>query len=87
MKLEVDENLPIEVVDLLRQRGHDSVSVAEQQLAGRPDGDVASKCQVEQRAIVTLDLDFADIRSYPPEDYAASSCRVPSSRTSRRSCV
>jgi len=26
-------------------------------------------CCQEQRAIVTLDLDFADIREYPPEDY------------------
>jgi hypothetical protein len=27
-------------------------------------------CLVEKRAIVTLDLDFADIRHYPPENSA-----------------
>jgi hypothetical protein len=26
-------------------------------------------CQKEARALVTLDLDFSDIRAYPPEDY------------------
>ena len=69
MKFKTDENLPVEVVDLLRQAGHDALSVMDQQLAGHPDGDVAAVCQAEQRALVTLDLDFSDIRSYPPEDY------------------
>ncbi len=69
MKFKTDENLPVEVVDLLRQAGHDALSVMDQQLAGHPDEDVAAACQAEQRALVTLDLDFSDIRSYPPEDY------------------
>lgn len=69
MKFKTDENLPLEVVDLLRQEGHDALSVVDQQLAGRPDVDVASVCQTEERALVTLDLDFSDIRSYPPDDY------------------
>ena len=69
MKFKTDENLPVEVVGLLRQAGHDAQSVMDQQLAGHPDGDVAAVCQAEQRALVTLDLDFSDIRSYPPEDY------------------
>ena len=38
-------------------------------LAGHPDVDVAAMCQTEERALVTLDLDFSDIRCYPPEDY------------------
>ena len=69
MKFKTDENLPVEVADLLRQGGHDATTVVDQQLAGRPDPDVASVCRAEQRALVTLDLDFSDIRSYPPEDY------------------
>ena len=69
MKFKTDENLPVEVLDLLRQEGHDALSVADQQLAGHPEVDVAAVCQAEQRALVTLDLDFSDIRSYPPEDY------------------
>ena len=69
MKFKTDENLPVEVDELLRQDGHDSLSVVDQQLAGHPDTDVAVTCQTEQRALVTLDLDFSDIRAYPPGDY------------------
>ncbi len=69
MKFKTDENLPVEVADLLRQEGHDALSVVDQQLAGHPDVDVAAVCRSEQRALVTLDLDFSDIRSYPPEDH------------------
>jgi predicted nuclease of predicted toxin-antitoxin system len=69
MKFKADENLPLEVVDILRKDGHDALSVIDQQLAGHADGDVAAVCQAEERALVTLDLDFSDIRSYPPEDY------------------
>ena len=70
MKLKADENLPVEVVEDLRQAGHDAVTVADQQLAGQPDGHVANLCRTEERAVLTLDLDFSDIRVYPPSDYA-----------------
>ena len=38
-------------------------------MAGNIDPDVAQVCQKEARALLTLDLDFSDIRAYPPEDY------------------
>jgi len=69
MRFKVDENLPIEIADILRQNQHDAMSVQEQQLAGQPDVQVAQVCRAEDRAVVTLDLDFSDIRSYPPENY------------------
>lgn len=69
MKFKSDENLPVDVVDLLQQEGHDALTVTDQQLAGHSDTDVAAVCRTEQRALLTLDLDFSDIRSYPPEDY------------------
>jgi len=70
MNFKTDENLPIEVADLLRRAGHDASSVVDQQLAGHPDLDVAAACRADQRALVTPDLDFSDIRSYPPEEYS-----------------
>jgi predicted nuclease of predicted toxin-antitoxin system len=70
MKFKTDENLPMEVAALLNRHGHDAVRVDEQGLAGVADAGVAAVCLVEQRAIVTLDLDFADIRAYPPENYS-----------------
>jgi predicted nuclease of predicted toxin-antitoxin system len=69
MKFKVDENLPIEVAELLRQAGHDAATVLEQHLSGRADSAVALVCQQEDRILITLDLDFADIRSYPPAEY------------------
>lgn len=39
-------------------------------MVGEPDPRVAAVCQVERRAIVTLDLDFADIRTYPPDEFS-----------------
>ncbi len=60
----------MEAAELLRESGHDAMTVLEQELGGRPDDDLSARCRDEQRAIVTLDLDFADIRVYPPEDYS-----------------
>ncbi len=69
MRFKVDENLHPDAADLLRAAGHDAMTVFDQGLRGHPDEDIATVCQREQRAIVTLDLDFSNIRQYPPEDY------------------
>ena len=66
MRFKVDENLPVEVAELLRQAGHDAVTVMEQHPGGSVDSEVASVCQHESRALITLDTDFSDIRAYPP---------------------
>ncbi len=65
----VDENLPIDVAELLRQHGHDAMTVYEQHLGGHPDNDIASVCRAENRALITLDLDFSNIRVYPPHKH------------------
>src|SRR5205085_812729 len=70
VKFKIDENLPAEVLPLLTGDGHDAITVFDQQLNGSPDPDVAAACRREGRAIVTLALDFSDIRAYPPADYA-----------------
>ena len=69
VSLKVDENLPAEVTALFNEAGHDAMSINDQNMVGSADAHIASICKLERRAIVTLDLDFADIRSYPPEDY------------------
>lgn len=70
MEFKIDENLPSDACLILRDAGHDAVSVLDQQLGGHPDSDVANICQAESRTLVTLDTDFANIIAYPPEDYA-----------------
>ncbi len=70
LKFKVDENLPIEAAALLCDAGHDALTVSQQQISGEPDATVAAVCNLEGRIVVTLDLDFGDIRAFPPADYA-----------------
>lgn len=70
MRFKVDENLPVEVAELLGAAGHDSLTVLNQQLGGRPDRTIAEMVREERRALITLDLDFADIRRFPPDEYS-----------------
>ena len=49
--------------------GHDAISILDQRLGGGTDDSISDICRKEDRALVTLDLDFADIRAYPPQDY------------------
>jgi predicted nuclease of predicted toxin-antitoxin system len=69
MRFKVDENLHPEVVALLRNAGHDALSVWDQDLRGAVDPRLASVCRSESRALLTFDLGFGDIRQYPPEEY------------------
>lgn len=69
MPFKLDENLPVEAAELLRNAGQDALTIADQQLSGAVDSQVAQVCRDEQRALITLDLDFADIRAYPPAHY------------------
>ena len=69
MKFKIDENLPVEVRDELRAAGHDVLTVADEQLGGSPDSDIASVCRSEDRVLVTLDTDFGNILAYPPEQF------------------
>jgi len=69
MKLKLDENLHPDIGDLFRLRGHDVSSVYEQGLRGHQDAEIAEVCRVEGRVLLSMDLDFSDIRMYPPADY------------------
>lgn len=69
MESKVDENLPIEVAEALSSAGHDALTIHDQEMVGHSDPQVAAVCQTERRALLTLDLDFSDIRTYPPADY------------------
>ena len=70
MKFKIDENLPHELAELLSSSGHDAQTVLSEGLGGNPDTAVISVCRQEDRALVTLDTDFADIRAYPPHEFA-----------------
>ena len=69
MKFKIDENLPVELAELLNDAGHDASTVFLQQLSGQPDIRISQVCQMEERTIVTLDIGFSDIRTYPPVEF------------------
>jgi predicted nuclease of predicted toxin-antitoxin system len=46
---------------LLRENGHDAVGVVDQTLSGEDDPTVFKVCQDEDRELVTLNLDFAEV--------------------------
>lgn len=69
MKFKTDENLPAEAATVLREAGYDAETVWDEALTGADDTIIAGRIRTEDRVLITLDLDFANIRSYPPEDY------------------
>lgn len=69
MNFKIDENLPIDAAVLLKNAGHDALTVHDENLTGSQDTDIAVVCVAENRILLTLDLGFADIRAYPPSKY------------------
>jgi predicted nuclease of predicted toxin-antitoxin system len=69
LRFKVDENLPEVAAKVLREAGFDAETVLSEGLGGAPDSSVALVCKKENRALITLDLDFSDIRTYPPKEY------------------
>jgi predicted nuclease of predicted toxin-antitoxin system len=69
VKFKLDENLPELVREALSELGQDAHGVAEEGLSGAHDETVLQACLAEDRILITLDLDFSDIRAYPPGSY------------------
>jgi predicted nuclease of predicted toxin-antitoxin system len=76
MKFKIDENLPIEVAEILNQKGYEAKTVIDQNLSGEDDPEIASVFQTEERVLITLDIDFGDIRTYPPEKLEMVNCNT-----------
>jgi len=66
----VDANLPRSIVPLLLKCGHDVEFARDTGLAAASDQDVAARAKLTDAVLLTRDLDFANIREFPPEDYA-----------------
>jgi predicted nuclease of predicted toxin-antitoxin system len=66
VKFKLDENLSPTLAGVFLAAGHEAHSVLEQKLGGASDPRVIETCRLENRSLITLDLDFANIRRYPP---------------------
>ena len=66
MKLKLDENLSRHLKAALEKYHHDVITAAEEGLLSKPDTLVAKAAAEEGRILLTLDVEFADLRKYPP---------------------
>jgi predicted nuclease of predicted toxin-antitoxin system len=82
VRVKLNENLGRRCIDILIAAGHDVATVADQSMTSAPDDEVIEVCRREQRALVTLDLDFSNPLVFPPERYAGIAVlRLPSRPT------
>ena len=69
MKIKLDENLSRRLKGPLSDLGHDVSTAEEEGLLSQPDSEIASAAKREDRIVFTLDLEFADLRKYPPGNH------------------
>lgn len=79
MKLKLDENLSRHLKPLLIARGHDTLTAADENLLSQPDTEIARAAAAEQRILLTLDVQFADLRRHPPGSHPGIVLFRPSS--------
>jgi len=69
MRFLIDANLPRSVIAAVQRVGHEVEFARDIGLGAAPDDQIAAYAHENMAAILTRDLDFADIRRYPPEKY------------------
>jgi predicted nuclease of predicted toxin-antitoxin system len=69
LNFKTDENLPAEAALTLREAGFEADTVDDEHLSGADDSLIAAMVRSEGQVLITLDLDFANIRAYPPSEH------------------
>lgn len=69
VKFLADECTFAPTVEFLRNEGWDVVTVKEIGLRGAKDPEVLDKAQEMRVVLITRDMDFGDIRKFPPSAY------------------
>jgi len=70
VKIKLDENIPVSVVQVLASYGHNVHTVWDEGLVGRKDQEIWIRCQQEDRLLIMQDLDFSDLRKFQPGSHA-----------------
>jgi predicted nuclease of predicted toxin-antitoxin system len=78
MKFKLDENFGERTLRLFREYQHDVETVHSEKLSGCSDKELFNVCVRESRGLITLDLDFADVLSFPPAQSAGIAVIRPS---------
>jgi predicted nuclease of predicted toxin-antitoxin system len=60
----LDESLPPELAPALRDLGHEAIHAFDVGMAGSSDDDIYAKAGDLDAILITLDLDFSDIRGF-----------------------
>jgi predicted nuclease of predicted toxin-antitoxin system len=68
-KLKLDENLSVHLKSTLSTMGYDVRTAGDEDLLGQPDTEIASAARKEKRVLLTLDLEFGDLRKHPPGNH------------------
>jgi len=66
MKIKLDENISRHLKPYLQQTDHDVFTTADEGLLGKSDVEVGAAAKAEGMVLFTLDLEFADLRKFPP---------------------
>ena len=69
LRLLADQCVPTEIADLLRRTGHQVIKVRDVMPIRSPDRAVIAKAQELKCILVSLNGDFLDIVTYPPQNY------------------
>jgi predicted nuclease of predicted toxin-antitoxin system len=81
MLIKLDENLSDTHTEFLKQRGYECDRVTDEGLSGATDEVVWQQVCQEQRFFIALDLDFSDVRRFPPGTHPGILLLRPRSRS------
>lgn len=70
MRFLIDANLPRSIVALITGLGHEVEFARDIGLGAAADADVVEHARIRGAALITRDMDFGDVRRYPPERYS-----------------
>jgi predicted nuclease of predicted toxin-antitoxin system len=69
MRFLIDANLPRAAIVVCQKFGHQVEFARDIGLAAASDEQIAARANQSSAALLTRDMDFADVRRYPPDQY------------------